>query len=318
MLTGQELLLLQVRMDWLYHRFVRLRSRRCCHMGDQVRAVFVAGLAQMDLISDPGRAPLFAVACLAIIRRTDIASRRWNILITAPAQLALLIEVILDPDLTQDLDGWDLTEQLWRSRIKNSCQQRRAVSANQFCQGLTLSPTRGQARLLDAMAIAIQPLLLTMSKQPVTSDNGQTVESKPHGFTHTHESIDGANLGQDVGGISALLLPLLEPAALFEQGQHGIKQHLLRSPLDQTRAKVRQDAKVKAGVDQFQTQSILQVDPPAHCVRGLSIGQSLDELYDCNECKSPGSLNRASILWKHMGKGLILINRSQGIAHVHI
>src|SRR5947209_614617 len=85
--------------------------------------------------------------------------------------------------------------------VYNRVAAQRADSANHFSQGLRLSAPRAQARLLDRMVIAIQPLLLTMSKQPVTSDNGQTVQSKPQGFTHTHESIDGANLGQDVGGI---------------------------------------------------------------------------------------------------------------------
>src|SRR5947209_10657602 len=118
MLTGQEMLLLQVRMDWLYHRFIRLRSRRCCDMADQMRAVFVTGLAQMNLISHPSRTPLFAVARLVIIRRTDIAGGRWNIFVAAPAQLALLREIILDPDLTQDLDGWDLPKEGRSSRIK--------------------------------------------------------------------------------------------------------------------------------------------------------------------------------------------------------
>src|SRR4051794_31856039 len=43
MLTGQEMLLLQIRMDWLYHRFVGWRSGRRCDMRDQMRAVLLAG-----------------------------------------------------------------------------------------------------------------------------------------------------------------------------------------------------------------------------------------------------------------------------------
>jgi hypothetical protein len=56
---------------------------------------------------------------------------------------------------------------------------------------------------------------MRVSEQPVTSHDGQTIERKPHGFTHTDQSIDGTDLGQDVGGVGALLLSLLEPTAFL-------------------------------------------------------------------------------------------------------
>ena len=51
---------------------------------------------------------------------------------------------VTSTDLTQDLDGWDLTKQWRRRRIKNVCQQQGAISSNQFGQGLTLCATPWQ------------------------------------------------------------------------------------------------------------------------------------------------------------------------------
>ena len=86
-------------------------------MRDEVRTIVIAGLSQLDLIADPGRAPLFAITCLMIVGRTNKARRRRNILVAAPAQLAILIEIILDPNLTQQLDGRDAAAlELWDHR----------------------------------------------------------------------------------------------------------------------------------------------------------------------------------------------------------
>lgn len=90
-----------------------------------------------------------------------------------------------------------------------------------------------------------------MLKQPVTSDNGQTIERKAHGFAHAHEAIDGSHFGQHMGRVGALTLAFLEPALFFEHGQHGIQQQLFGLPFKQTLAKVRQDGKVKAGIGQL-------------------------------------------------------------------
>ncbi len=97
----------------------------------------------------------------------------------------------------------------------------------------------------------MQPCFITVLQEPVEGLDRQTVEGETHRFPYTQQSIDGTNLGQDVGGIGALLLPLLEPAAFFEQGEHGIEEYLLPFPLDQTRTKVSEKGKIKAGIGEF-------------------------------------------------------------------
>lgn len=72
------------------------------------------------------------------------------------------------------------------------------------------------------VSIAINPLLLTVLKEPVTGNHGKAVERKAHGFTNAHESIDGSHSGQHRGRVAALLLALFEPSVVFEDGQHRV------------------------------------------------------------------------------------------------
>ncbi len=118
--------------------------------------------------------------------------------------------------------------------------------------------------------------------------------------------------------VAALTLTFLEPASFFEQSQHGIQQHLFGSPLNEAFAKVREQGKVEPRISQFQSQSILPIDAPSHRIRRLSIREFFHELHDGDQSQAPGGLNGASSRWKQMGKALVLIDGSQGIAHLHI
>src|SRR5690348_15000256 len=99
------------------HRFICPRCRCRCHVGNQVRGILLADFREMHLVPYPGRAPLFAVASLLIIGRTDKLGWRGDILIAAPAHLPVLIAIILEPDLTQDFYRWNMTEPLGCVRI---------------------------------------------------------------------------------------------------------------------------------------------------------------------------------------------------------
>src|SRR5271165_4253112 len=57
-----------------------------------------------------------------------------------------------------------------------------------------------------------------------------------------------------------------------------VEQQSFRATFDQTRAELAQDRVVEAGVDQRQTECVFPVDPSAYGIRGLTVGQALDEL----------------------------------------
>jgi hypothetical protein len=81
---------------------------------------------------------------------------------------------------------------------------------------LTLLLALWEAGLLNAMSIAVKPLGVTMGQQPLSCDNGYTVECKAHGLAHAHESIDRAHLRQHMSRVGSLALPLLEPTLFFK------------------------------------------------------------------------------------------------------
>ncbi len=99
-------------------------------------------------------------------------------------------------------------------------------------------------------------------------------------------------------GVGALSLALPEPAAFFEQGEHGIQQQVFGSPVYQTLTKARQDRKIKAGISQLQAKGILQINTTTNGLCGLSIGQPFDELHNRDQRQSLWGLDRTSIMGK--------------------
>jgi len=95
-----------------------------------------------------------------------------------------------------------------------------------------------QAAFLNAMAIAIKPGLVTMVQQPVEGLDCQTARGKTHGFSHTHEPVDGSDFRQDMGGVSPLSPTFFEPPLVFKERKPGIQQRLLSLPLNQACPKI--------------------------------------------------------------------------------
>lgn len=145
-----------------------------------------------------------------------------NIVIASPTEVTIHPAVILDPNAAQNLNSWDLTQESRSVRSENIRQQGRPISPDTFCQHLAICLTLWETPLLTAMPIAMNPLFLTVLKEPATSNHCQAVERKTHGFTHPHESIDGSHFGQHMGRVAALLVALFKPSMLFEDGEHRV------------------------------------------------------------------------------------------------
>jgi hypothetical protein len=76
-------------------RLVRCPSR--FDLGDEVRGCGVTRFGQMDCRPPPVLAPFFAGADSQIVGRGDPQRRGWNVLMVAPADLPMVIVVLLDP-----------------------------------------------------------------------------------------------------------------------------------------------------------------------------------------------------------------------------
>ncbi len=92
------------------HRIIGDRRWCCFHVGDQVGARVVTGFGQMHFIASPGGGPFGRIAHGHIVRGTDIASCRWQIIIVAPGQLFIAHQEVLEPDLAERLRGWQVAQ----------------------------------------------------------------------------------------------------------------------------------------------------------------------------------------------------------------
>jgi hypothetical protein len=89
---------------------------------------------------------------------------------------------------------------------------------------------------------------------------------------------------------------------------------VFRFPLDETRAELAQHRRIKAGVGQLQGQRIFPVDPPAHGIRGLAVGQVFGELEDQHQCQPCWCFGRLPGRRKEGSKLGIRIEGAQRIA----
>src|SRR5215211_231540 len=105
MLGRQELLARERLVDRVSPRPVGDRGGRCLDVGDQVWGVRLAGLGQVDLVTDPLGSALPRQMGVRIIRRADEPGRWWQPLRVRPPVEPLLIYIeLLHPDAAQRLD----------------------------------------------------------------------------------------------------------------------------------------------------------------------------------------------------------------------
>src|SRR5258708_199158 len=95
MVIGEEVLLSQIGMNRGEHSLITEGSRSRLDMRDQLWSVFIAGLGEMHLISDPERGSFLAIPGIQVIGRVDELScgqrRFWTPLSTLFWWLKLLL-----------------------------------------------------------------------------------------------------------------------------------------------------------------------------------------------------------------------------------
>jgi len=140
----------------------------------------------------------------------------------------------------------------------------------------------------------------------------------PHRFAHTFQAPEWANGGQHMGGISALPPTGFEPPTRAKLLQQKIEQTSLGSMSQQAAPKFGEDRKVKPRGGEFQAYSILPVNPRADGIRGLPVGQAFRILEDGDQSQTPRRLGWLTTGGKEIEKIVVLIQRSQHIAHLQI
>lgn len=182
---------------------------------------------------------------------------------------------------------------------------------------LPLGFVLGQAILLDAMRVAFDPLGLGMRAEPVRRHFSQHIERMAQRLAHAFKPGQRTDGGQHMCRVGALLAPLLEPAALTGLFQYQVEQALLGSASHQAGAELGEHRMVEAGVGQVQAEGVLPVQPAAHRVRRLAVGQPFHELQHRDQRQAPGRLSRLTVHRKEVGEVLIVIEGAQRIAQLH-
>src|SRR4051812_28878772 len=194
---------------------------------------------------------------------------------------------LLDPDNPQSLDRGQPAQPEPLRLAEQGSQQIVAIRADDFGERLTGGQAPGQAVLLDPGAITLQPVRPVVLDQPLRSGNRDGVEGGAHRLTDEFQTVEAADRGQDMSGVGALLATRLDQAALAQVLQHDLEQVLIASSGKQTGSELAQHGEVEARIAKLQAEGILQVDPTAHRLGRLPIGQVLEELKDGDQGQAP-------------------------------
>ena len=143
---------------------------------------------------------------------------------------------------------------------------------------------------IDSLRIPIDPLGGAEGGEPPGGGDGQAVQGVTQGLGGAFQAIDGADSGQDMGGIRALAAASFEPTPRATRLQEGLEESFLRAALEQARAELAEHGGIEAGIGEFEAEEVLPVDPGADGVGGRAIGQLLDELEDGHQGQPPRCL----------------------------
>jgi hypothetical protein len=121
-----------------------------------------------------------------------------------------------------------------------------------------------------------------------------------------------------MGRVGALLSPRFKQPARFEVLQHRLKQELLGPSGHQARAKLAQDRAITPRVGQLQVEGVFPVQAPPDGFCRLAVGQALGKLHNRHQGQAPRGEGGLPLSRKERRKVLILIERTEQIAHGEI
>jgi hypothetical protein len=143
-------------------------------------------------------------------------------------------------------------------------------------RGVPVVCPRRSAVILHAPSIALLPLHLAMRVEPRRSDDGQTVEGIAEGVPDPRSALDGTHARQSTRGVGALASAGFEPLACATAVQAGIEPALFGGPHDHTGAKLASNRAIETRVSALSTEGRRPIDPTAHGLGRLAIGDLCD------------------------------------------
>ncbi len=250
------------------------------HVRDQVRAVRLTGLGEMDLVAVPEDAPLHAAPRVGVVGRDQPLRARRAVLEVAASDLPVVDEVLLDPHLPQRLDPVEQPQGRRGIRGVQGRKQPQPVGPDLLDQLRLLRLPLGQAGVLEPDRIPAEPVGRNPAGQPLRLAGSHAVQRGPQGLTEPHQPIDLPGRGQDDRRVRASTPARLEQAALRGGPKDPVQELDPNASRDQPVPELGEHRVVETCIGQLQPQQVLPVQPPAHRVRGLPVRQTLGELHD--------------------------------------
>ena len=131
------------------------------------------------------------------------------------------------------------------------------------------------------------------------------------------QSAHGAHRPKHVRRVTALPSTGLQQAARLGDGQDRIEEPALRAVCEEPRAELAEHGVIKADVGELQAEHVLPVDPGAHRVGGLPVGQPFHELQERYQGEADRRLGRLPAGRKEIGEVVILDEHVQDVEQAH-
>jgi hypothetical protein len=186
-----------------------------------------------------------------------------------------------------------------------ACPSWLSINADVEGEGLARVLALGQAGVLSAARVALDPLRLAHRVHPGRGDDGQGIERVTHRLPDQFNAVERPHGREYMRGVGALAAADAQELALTTPQQEAIEQQRLGRPIAQATAELGEDGAVEAGVGQLQPRHVLPVDACAQGMGRLEVREAFGELQDRDEGQPPGGEGRLPMRGEERGEELI-------------
>ncbi len=168
-------------------------------MGDQLRDVFVAHLGKMHFVPHPQRRAFLPITSIKIIWGIDqlgCGQSRFN----SPLPALLDWLKLLFPDAPERRDGRQGFHPVRCAGSIQGVEEDPPIHSHLISIVLAFVIALGQALMIKPLPIAFDPFHGHIGANPLRGDLRQDVQHRDHRLSNAQHAIEGADLGQDMGG----------------------------------------------------------------------------------------------------------------------
>lgn len=230
------------------------------------------------------------------------------------AALGPFVDVLLEPDAPERVDGRNPPQVLGRAPVIDEAEQVPPVGPDRHRERLALPLAPWEVEAREPSAVAVRPLRRRHASEPLGGGLRQRVQGVEHGLADEFEPVQLADRREHVGRVRPLATPRLDEPPLLEQVEQALKKPLFGRAVEEPLPELGEHTEVEAGVLQVQAQRVLPVEPGADGVGGLAVGEVLGELEDGDEGEPPRGRGRLADIGVEVGEVVVAEERAEPVA----